>query len=43
MNAKEMVDVRFVMELDDTDFIQSLDKKQACALVNIELNLNGVD
>ncbi len=26
MNAKAMVDVRFVKELDDTDFIQSLDK-----------------
>jgi hypothetical protein len=27
INAKEMVDVRFVKELDDTGFIQSLDKK----------------
>ena len=27
MNAKEMVDVRFVKELDDTGFIQSLEKK----------------
>jgi hypothetical protein len=28
MKAKEMVDVRFVKQLNDTGFIQSLDKNE---------------